>query len=123
MEKIRSYLYNNRLVVLLYKFWFYFGLGRGQFGKFTDPIQDIAAVMVISQFGFGVDVQQYKFIWGLLILFAVIGVTFVGWFTKNSGLWDVEVEVGAKKNIVQNQMLQAAQKINKHLDDAGRKIK
>ena len=111
--KIRQKIYKNPVINVLYRCYFYFTLGKGQFAKITDIFPEISAVVIFATLVFGIDLTKYKTFVGIGFFVLIIGLTCLGYFFKNSGLWDVEIEVNATKNIVENEKYQAAKRINK----------
>ena len=111
--KIRQKIYKNKLITLIYKGYFYFTLGKAQIDKFTNILPEISAIIIIATFVFGVDLTQFKSLLIIIFFVLVVLLTILGYFFKNSGLWDVEIEVNATKNIVENEKYQAAKRINK----------
>ncbi len=111
--KIKQKIHNNKIINILYKCHFYFTLGKGQIAKVTDMFTEISAGIIILTLVGGIDLTQYKTFLGIALLVFIIGLTILGWFFKNSGLWDVEVKVNATKNIVEYEIYTAALRINK----------
>ena len=111
--KIRKKIHNNKIINFAYKIYFYFTLGKGQLAKFTDPIQDVSGVVIIIVMVLGINLTQYKSLFGLFVILFISFLIFTGWLFKNSGLWEVELEVNTKKNHIASEMYEAAKKINK----------
>ena len=111
--KIRQKVWKNPLINLVYKGYFYFTLGKGQFAKVTDIFPEISAVVIFATLVFGVDLTQYKAFIGIAFIVLLVGLTMLGWFFKNSGLWEVEIEVANAKNHIEFEIYKAAKRINK----------
>ncbi len=111
--KIRKKIHNNMIINKLYKCYFYFNLGKGQLGKFTDILPEISAVIIIATWVFGIDLTQFKLLLTIAFVIFVVLLILLGWFFKNSGLWEVEIEVANAKNHIEAEIYKAAKRINK----------
>ncbi len=115
--KIRQKIHKNRIIKILYKCYFYFTLGKAQFAKLTDILPEISAIIIIATWVFGIDLTQYKAILGISFIALVVLLTILGWFFKNSGLWEVEIEVINAKNHIEFEIYKAAKRINKKFNN------
>lgn len=111
--KLNEKIQNNKTVILGYKLWFYFIVGKDQIGKITSPFNEIGALVVILTMVLGIDLTQHKAGFAMFIFFGLIGITTLGYIFKKVGLWDTEQIIFAVKNPVQKELYSAAKKINK----------
>jgi len=102
----------NKTVHSFYRTYFYYDLGKAQVSKFTNPLNEWSAIVVILTFVFGFNLTQHKSLLGIMVIIFLISITLFGLFYKKSGLYDREMIVNANRNIVSNEMYRAAKKIN-----------
>jgi hypothetical protein len=103
-------LLNNKIVNVIYMFKFYTNITSAQLGWITGKLPEIVSVGVLLNF-FGVEFTRTQALqWsGLFVAIAYL----VGMIWKKSGLYDAENYVNARMNAPQEEMLEAARKINK----------
>ena len=98
LKNVRKRIKDNIIINKIYAIYFYFTLGKGQIAKFTDLIPEASGVIIIITLVFGIDLTKYKSLLGTLVVLIFISLIIMGWIFKNAGLWEVELEVNAKKN-------------------------
>ena len=113
MKKIKNAIMKSFLVKLAYKSKFYTDIGVSQVSWFTGKLPEImAAAYILEKFGIVITAANIVVL-GLLLFFTIF---MLGWFLKNSGLFDVDQYVSAQKNPVQEELLRAARLIIREFD-------
>jgi hypothetical protein len=90
---------------------FYFNQGRTQVGKFTSLSGEISLLILIFTQVLKIDLNAHIALFFSVIVVGLGLLTIAGYFYTKTGLLEVEAHVNARKNPVQEIMLDSALKV------------
>ena len=111
---LKSKVLNNCLVRGVYKFKTYFDIGLSQISWTTGKLPELMAILYLLQW-FGYKPSRPVAV--IFIAFAILFVFGFGYNWYKFGFYDVEMSVKASRNVVENEVYEAAKVINKKFGD------
>lgn len=105
-----KHIKENKFINVLYMFRSYFDIGFNVISYITGKLPMIASIIIIAN-NFSFKIEGYTLlVWLALALIIAFGI---GYVYSKTGLYDVEWEKMTKLNPVNNEIYQAAKKINR----------